>query len=220
MSPRELAAFNAGLRHAADLALISALALELRPDAAHTRQQAAIAALRGLAEGLTAVRREDRLATMMRAIAADPAASGVTACPDCAGRLQWTRDSSNGHLSGQCETEGVPTMDAVGAHAGVIVPGQPEIEAAWRSLPPETRDRIGIAVVDMVFQEFVHGDAYVAVGQPEDLAVFDEGIRTAAAEAANRRLNELTPLIEGLFPHLFGHPGENPAWCENPGGRP
>lgn len=52
MTPRDLAAFNAGLRHAADMALISALALELRFDAAHTRQQAAIAALRGLAEGL------------------------------------------------------------------------------------------------------------------------------------------------------------------------
>lgn len=54
MSPRELAAFRAGLRHAADMALIAAMELELRPDAGKLRQRAAIEALRGLAEGLKA----------------------------------------------------------------------------------------------------------------------------------------------------------------------
>lgn len=43
-----------GLRQAADTALIAALALELRDDANAIRQQAAIEALRGLAEGLKA----------------------------------------------------------------------------------------------------------------------------------------------------------------------
>ncbi|ACK82476.1 hypothetical protein [Methylorubrum extorquens] len=43
-----------GLGQAADAALIAALAIELRDDASAIRQQAAIEALRGLAEGLKA----------------------------------------------------------------------------------------------------------------------------------------------------------------------
>ena len=54
MSPRELAAYRVGLRQAADMALIAAMELELRPDAGKLRQQAAIEALRGRAEGLKA----------------------------------------------------------------------------------------------------------------------------------------------------------------------
>lgn len=54
MSPRELAAYRVGLRHAADMALIAAMTLELRSDAGKLRQQAAIEALRGLADGLKA----------------------------------------------------------------------------------------------------------------------------------------------------------------------
>lgn len=54
MTPRELAAYRAGLRQAADLALVAALAIELRDDAGELRQRAAIEALRGLAEGLKA----------------------------------------------------------------------------------------------------------------------------------------------------------------------
>nr|WP_137831790.1 hypothetical protein [Methylobacterium sp. L1A1] len=54
MTDRELAAFRAGLKHAADLALIAALELELRDDGGQLRQRAAIEALRGLAEGLKA----------------------------------------------------------------------------------------------------------------------------------------------------------------------
>ena len=54
MSASELAAFRAGLRHAADIALIAAMELELRDDAGKLRQRAAIEALRGLAEGLKA----------------------------------------------------------------------------------------------------------------------------------------------------------------------
>ncbi|MFJ7441282.1 hypothetical protein ACIQW5_26970 [Methylorubrum thiocyanatum] len=54
MTPRELAAYRAGLRQAAEWALVTALSLELRDDAGELRQQAAVAALRGLAEGLKA----------------------------------------------------------------------------------------------------------------------------------------------------------------------
>lgn len=96
------------------------------------------------------------------------------------------------------------------------IPGQAEIKAAWHALPAETRDRIGIAVVDMVFQEFVSGDAYIATEQFEDLPVYDPDIRAAAMDAANRRLNELPRLVEDALPDLFGK-DENPAWSENPG---
>ena len=54
MTPRELEAYRAGLRYSADMALISAMTLELRDDAGKVRQRAAIEALRGLAEGLKA----------------------------------------------------------------------------------------------------------------------------------------------------------------------
>lgn len=54
MSPRELAAYRAGIQQAAEWALVTALSLELRDDAGELRQQAAVAALRGLAEGLKA----------------------------------------------------------------------------------------------------------------------------------------------------------------------
>lgn len=52
MTASELAAFHAGIWHAADMALASALMLEIRDDARQVRQRAAIAALRALAEGL------------------------------------------------------------------------------------------------------------------------------------------------------------------------
>ncbi|CAO4151602.1 hypothetical protein [Methylorubrum extorquens] len=54
MTDRELVAYRAGLKHAADMALIAAMELELRPDAGKLRQRATIEALRGLAEGLRA----------------------------------------------------------------------------------------------------------------------------------------------------------------------
>lgn len=52
MTPREHAAFNAGIAHAASLAQIAAVAIEIRDDARKVRQQAAIEALRGLADAL------------------------------------------------------------------------------------------------------------------------------------------------------------------------
>lgn len=59
MTPRELDAYRAGIRHAADMALIAAMELELRADAGKLRQVAAIEALRGLAEGLKAEARPE-----------------------------------------------------------------------------------------------------------------------------------------------------------------
>ncbi|GJD88222.1 hypothetical protein BHAOGJBA_1735 [Methylobacterium hispanicum] len=112
-----------------------------------------------------------------------------------------------------------------GFEAFGTMPGLSDIEAAWHGLPAETRNRIGVTAVDMVFQEFIHGDACVVNGQPEDRPFPGEteehiAIRCAAMDATNQRLNELTPLIEGALPDLFGSDGENPAWCPNPGPRP
>lgn len=54
MTPRETAAYKAGIHHAVDMALASAITIEIRDDANHVRQRAAIEALRGLANGLKA----------------------------------------------------------------------------------------------------------------------------------------------------------------------
>lgn len=49
---RERAAFTAGIEAARQMALIAAVTIEVRADATEVRQQAAAAALQGLAEGL------------------------------------------------------------------------------------------------------------------------------------------------------------------------
>ncbi|WP_238232486.1 hypothetical protein [Methylobacterium thuringiense] len=54
MTPHERAAFHAGIAHAAEMARIAAVSIEIRDDARAVRQQAAAAALHGLAEGLRA----------------------------------------------------------------------------------------------------------------------------------------------------------------------
>ena len=54
MTQREQAAFLAGIEAARQAALIAAVTIETRDDACEVRQQAAAAALRGLAEGLKA----------------------------------------------------------------------------------------------------------------------------------------------------------------------
>lgn len=46
------APFKAGIRSAIEMALITAITIEVRADANDMRQRAAVAALRGLAEGL------------------------------------------------------------------------------------------------------------------------------------------------------------------------
>jgi hypothetical protein len=107
MTKREHAAYHAGLRQAADMALVAALTLEMRADGAEIRQRAAIEALRGLAEGLKA---EAHSATsvpatiaLMTAIAKDPGTTGTSPCPECSGYLHWMKDSSNGHIHAACE---------------------------------------------------------------------------------------------------------------------
>lgn len=55
MTPRERAAFAAGIEHARQMALIAAVTIETRDDAGEVRQRAAVAALQGLAEGLRAL---------------------------------------------------------------------------------------------------------------------------------------------------------------------
>ncbi|MCC0808055.1 hypothetical protein FPV16_17870 [Methylobacterium sp. W2] len=52
MSPREQAAYARGVREARQMAMIAAVTIEARDDHREVRQQAAAAALHGLAEGL------------------------------------------------------------------------------------------------------------------------------------------------------------------------
>lgn len=87
MTPREQAVFTTGIE---------------------TARQAAAAALQGLAAGLRAVfldspAKPDPIRRAFAAIAAD---SGTIECPTCKGRLAWIRDRHNGHLHGECETDG------------------------------------------------------------------------------------------------------------------
>lgn len=51
MTPREIAAFNAGVEAVRQITLLSAVTIEARHDARKLRQQAAAAALHGLADG-------------------------------------------------------------------------------------------------------------------------------------------------------------------------
>lgn len=52
LSPREQAAFAAGIECARQMALTTAVTIEVRNDAGNLRQRAAAAALQGLADGL------------------------------------------------------------------------------------------------------------------------------------------------------------------------
>ena len=51
MTPRERAAFNAGIEVVRQMALTTAVTLEVRDDAGRVQNQAAVAALQALAEG-------------------------------------------------------------------------------------------------------------------------------------------------------------------------
>lgn len=55
MTPREQAAFTAGIETARQMALAAAVTIEVRDDAGAVRQKAAVAALQGLAEGLRCI---------------------------------------------------------------------------------------------------------------------------------------------------------------------
>ncbi|TXM96796.1 hypothetical protein FV242_33025 [Methylobacterium sp. WL64] len=111
MTPREQAAFKAGIEVAQQMALTAAVTLEVRDDARELRQQAAAAALQGFAAGLKIAFLEPpadqtRMRRVFEAISAQDGDSGTVECPECKGRLSWARDSFNGHLHGQCETDG------------------------------------------------------------------------------------------------------------------
>jgi hypothetical protein len=109
MTPREQAAFNAGIEAARQMALTAAVTIEVRDDAREVRQQAAAAALRGLAAGLKVAFLDpqsdpDPVHRALAAIAAAPGDTGVTVCPVCEGRLAWIKDGFNGHIHAECET--------------------------------------------------------------------------------------------------------------------
>lgn len=111
MTPREQFAFAAGIEAARQAALTAAVTIEVRDDAREVRQQAAAAALQGLAAGLKAAFLDappepGPIHRAFTAIAAETGDSGTVECPTCKGRLSWARDSHNGHLHGQCETDG------------------------------------------------------------------------------------------------------------------
>lgn len=111
VTPREQAAFAAGIETARQMALITAMTIETRDGSEILRDQAAVAALQGLADGLKAAfldppTEPDPLHAVFAVIGADDGDSGIVECPVCKGRLDWARDSFNGHLHGQCETDG------------------------------------------------------------------------------------------------------------------
>ncbi|WP_264051662.1 hypothetical protein [Methylobacterium flocculans] len=108
MTPNEQAAFNAGVEAMRQMAMVAAISIETRDDANDLRQRAAAAALHGLAEGAKALLpgKPSPTPALLSSIASDPAASGERPCPECAGTMEWAKDSSNGHIRAQCETPG------------------------------------------------------------------------------------------------------------------
>ncbi|NEU13555.1 hypothetical protein G3T14_15655 [Methylobacterium sp. BTF04] len=88
------------------------------------------------------------------------------------------------------------------------VPGPVELSAAWSHLPVPLRDSIGFIALDMVFQGFLHGDAYA----PDDRVLQSDEARGEAGVRSDNLLSELFRTIENALPDLFGPEGENPAW--------
>ena len=86
----------------------TAAAIRARPDAGNIRQQSAAEALEAFSQAFRSeALPEPRNAVLetLRAIFAEPGDEGEIPCPECSGRLRWTRDPSNGHVWGQCETD-------------------------------------------------------------------------------------------------------------------
>lgn len=111
MTPREVEAYNTGIRAVLDMATIAAVTIETRDDSQGIRQRAAAAALQGLAEGaksllVGAEPEPDPVHRAFAIIAGEPGTAGTIPCPQCVGRLNWGRDSENGHVWGECETTG------------------------------------------------------------------------------------------------------------------
>lgn len=78
MTTTQHAAFNAGIRHAIGMAQLAALNIELRPDAGHVRQRAAIEALRGLSDGLREALRGSSSPTVPAVVRSDPIADAIS----------------------------------------------------------------------------------------------------------------------------------------------
>ena len=85
----------------------NAAAIRARPDADGIRQKSAAEAL----EAFSGVCRwrsplpepRNPVREALRAISALPGDEGEVECPECAGRLRWSRDLGNGHVWGRCE---------------------------------------------------------------------------------------------------------------------
>ncbi|WP_182179258.1 hypothetical protein [Methylobacterium radiotolerans] len=127
---------------------------------------------------------------------------------------------SDGRISGVWERKAQPNQSPEpvippgGKRGGSVVPDQAQVEAAWRSLPANARDQIGIIATDMVFQAFVSGDAFRPKDQPvPGRSKRAQTIRGEASDASCRRLTDLHNVIEGVLPALFGSAGENPDWA-------
>lgn len=100
MTPRERAAYNAGIAQMRTMATIAAVTLENRPNTDDLRHRAAAAALHGLAEGARALIpfKPDPIAVALRIITDETGSSGIITCPVCAGRFAWSRDPGNCHV--------------------------------------------------------------------------------------------------------------------------
>jgi hypothetical protein len=101
-------AYHAGLRDAAVLAEQAAAGIRSRPDAGSIRQKAAVEALEAFADELRRLvvpETGNAVLAALTTIAAISGAEGEIVCPECAGRLRWTRDEGNGHVWDRCETD-------------------------------------------------------------------------------------------------------------------
>lgn len=107
LSPSERRADDEGMKAAIDAAREAVITIETAEDAGIFRKRLvaeALAAFAEAAEDLKLAVIAHPSHAVLRAIAADPATSGETTCPECSGLLNWTKDESNGHVHAQCET--------------------------------------------------------------------------------------------------------------------
>ncbi len=104
-----LDAYRAGVRAVLSAAEEAAAAIRARPDAGGIRQKSAAEALEAFSVAFQCeALPEPRNAVLeaLRAISSEPGDAGEIPCPDCAGRLRWSRDPDNQHVWGKCESDG------------------------------------------------------------------------------------------------------------------
>ncbi|AWB26198.1 hypothetical protein DA075_35605 (plasmid) [Methylobacterium currus] len=105
---QRLSTYHAGIWDALLAADEAAAAIEARADAHAMRQRAASEALRGFAAGVREAlipQQADPVREALRLIADVPGVEGEISCPECSGRLRWSR-AENGHVWGKCESGG------------------------------------------------------------------------------------------------------------------